>query len=33
MTRCVSSRAAYHALELLESDEGARDREQLVAFG
>jgi hypothetical protein len=33
MTRCVSTRAAYHALELLESGEEVGDKEQLLAFG
>lgn len=33
MTRCVSARAAYHALELLESGDEAREGEQLLAVG
>jgi hypothetical protein len=33
MTRCVSVRAAYHALELLESSEGVEQGEQRLAFG
>jgi hypothetical protein len=33
MTRCVSARSAYHALELLEAGEVVREAEQLRAFG